>query len=123
MKDIEPMPTETKQAPLEEQTPQSGEQIPLPEALTPLPAKRVITKLVFLILLSAFPVWFCVMVCVAVVQTVYDIRVNLDGDAAPEEAARYEQAARDAIRPVLAEKYGLKVMLCRFHHQGVPICF
>ena len=94
MKDIESMPTETNQAP--------------PEGETTLSAGRVLTKLVFLVLLSALPVWFCVMVCVAIVQTECDIRVNPDGDAAPDESARYEQAARDAIQPVLAEKYGLK---------------
>ena len=94
MKDIEPMQTEMKQAPPEEQT--------------ALPAGRVLTKLFFLILLSAFPAWFCVMLSVQIIKTEYDIRVNLDGSAAPDESARYEQAARDAIQPVLAEKYGLK---------------
>ena len=111
MKDLDPLPTETKQAPPEEQT-------ALPEEQTSLPSKRVLTKLFFLILLSAFPAWFCVMVCVAVVQTVYDIRVNPDGDAAPEEAARYEQAARDAIRPVLADKYGLKEFDAKYTRPG-----
>ena len=88
------MQTEMKQAPPEEQT--------------ALPAGRVLTKLFFLILLSAFPAWFCVMLSVQIIKTEYDIRVNLDGSAAPDESARYEQAARDAIQPVLAEKYGLK---------------
>ena len=98
------MPTETNQAP--------------PEGETTLSAGRVLTKLVFLVLLSALPVWFCVMVCVAIVQTECDIRVNMDGNAAPEEAARYEQAARDAIQPVLAEKYGLKEFGVKYTRPG-----
>ena len=104
MKDIESMPPETNQAP--------------PEGETTLPAGRVLTKLVFLILLSAFPAWFCVMLPVQIIKTEYDIRVNLDGDTAPEEAARYEQAARDAIRPVLAEKYGLKAFDVKYTRPG-----
>ena len=104
MKDIEPMPTETNQAP--------------PEGETTLSAGRVLTKLFFLILLSALPVCFCVMVCVAIIQTECDIRVNMDGNAAPEEAARYEQAARDAIQPVLAEKYGLKEFDVKYTRPG-----
>lgn len=98
------MPDETKQAP--------------PSDRTPLPAGRVLTKLLFLVLLSAFPVWFCVMLPVQIIKTVYDIRVNLDGDAAPDEATRYEQAARDAIRPVLEEKYGLKAFDAKYTRPG-----
>lgn len=98
------MPTETNQSP--------------PEGETTLSAGRVLTKLFFLILLSALPVWFCVMVCVAIIQTECDIRVNPDGDAATEEAARYEQAARDAIQPVLAEKYGLKEFDVKYTRPG-----
>ena len=100
----EAIPAETKQA-------SSGDQ-------ATLPAKRVLTKLVFLVLLSALPAWFCVMLSVQIIKTVYDIRVNLDGDAAPEEAARYEQAARDAIQPVLAEKYGLKEFDAKYTRPG-----
>lgn len=98
------MPDETKQAP--------------PSDRTPLPAGRVLTKLLFLVLLSAFPVWFCVMLSVQIIKTVYDIRVNLDGDAAPNETARYEQAARDAIRSVLEEKYGLKEFDVKYTRPG-----
>lgn len=83
-----------------------------------LPAKRVLMKLFFLVLLSAFPVWFCVMLPVQIIETVYDIRVNPDGDAAPDEAARCEQAAHDAIRPVLAEKYGLKAFDAKYTRPG-----
>ena len=104
MKPSETMPNETNQVPPEEQT--------------PLPAGRVLTKLFFLILLSALPVWFCVMLSVQIIKTVYDIRVNMDGNAAPEEAALYEQAARDAIRPVLAEKYGLKEFDAKYTRPG-----
>lgn len=100
----ETAPAETKQA--------------LPAERTPLPAKRVLTKLVFLVLLSALPVWFCVKLPVQIIKTVYDIRVNLDGDAAPDEATRYEQAARDAIRPVLEEKYGLKTFDVKYTQPG-----
>ena len=98
------MPDETKQAP--------------PADRTPLPAKRVLTKLIFLVLLSALPVWFCVMLPVQIIKTVYDIRVNLDGDAAPDEATHYEPAARDAIRPVLEEKYGLKTFDVKYTQPG-----
>ncbi len=104
MKPSNPMTTETNHA--------------LPEGQPPLNPKRVLTKLFFLILLSALPVWFCVMLSIQIIETVYDIRVNLDGDAAPEEAARYEQAARDAIRPVLAEKYGLKEFDVKYTRPG-----
>ena len=111
MKEFEPMPNETTQAPPEEQT------LP-PRDYASLPARRVITKLFFLILLSAFPVWFCVMLSVQIIKTVYDIRVNLDGDTAPEEAVRYEKTARDAFRPVLAEKYGLKDFDAKYTRPG-----
>ena len=104
MKPSKPMTTETTPA--------------LPEGQPPLNPKRVLTKLFFLILLSAFPAWFCVMLSVQIIQTVYDIRVNLDGDAAPEEAVRYEQAASDAIRPVLEEKYGLKEFGVKYTRPG-----
>ena len=89
-----------------------------PADRTPLPAKRVLTKLFFLVLLSAFPAWFCVMLSVQIIKTEYDIRVNLDGDAAPDESARYEQAARDAIQPVLAEKFGLKEFDVKYTRPG-----
>ena len=98
------MPNEPLQAPPADQTSQ--------------PAKRVLTKLVFLVLLSALPVWFCVMLPVQIIKTVYDIRVNLDGNAAPDEATHYEQAARDAIRPVLEEKYGLKAFDVKYTQSG-----
>ena len=98
------MSDETKRA-------QTGDQ-------TSLPAKRVLSKLIFLVLLSALPVWFCVMLPVQIIKTAYDIRVNLDGDAAPEEAARYEQAACDVIQPVLAEKYGLKEFGVKYTQPG-----
>ena len=104
MKHPDPTPSETKQAP--------------PDGETTLPAGRVLTKLFFLILLSALPVWFCVMLPVQIIKTVYDIRVNLDGDAAPDEATRYEQAARDAIRPVLEEKHGLKAFDVKYTQPG-----
>lgn len=110
MKEFEPMPNETKQAPPADPASPPAEQ-------TTLPAGRVLTKLVFLILLSAFPAWFCVMLSVQIIKTVYDIRVNLNGDAAPE-AALHEQAARDAIRPVLAEKYGLKDFDVKYTRSG-----
>ena len=98
------MPAETKQVP--------------PADQTPLPAKRVLTKLIFLVLLSALPAWFCVMLPVQIIETMYDIRVNRDGDAASEEAARYEQTTRDAIRPVLAEKYGLMEFDVKYTRPG-----
>ena len=98
------MPDETKPAP-------PGDQ-------NPLPAKRVLTKLVFLVLLSAFPVWFCVMLSVQIIETVHDIRVNRDGDAAPDESALYEQASHDAIQKVLAEKYGLKEFDVKYTRPG-----
>ena len=104
MKPSNPMTTETNPA--------------LPERQPPLNPKRVLTKLFFLILLSAFPAWFCVMLSVQIIQTVYDIRLNRDGDAAPEEAVRYEQAVRDAIRPVLEEKYGLKEFDVKYTRPG-----
>ena len=104
MKPNETMQTETNHA--------------LPGGQPPLNPKRVLTKLFFLILLSAFPAWFCVMLSVQIIQTVYDIRLNRDGDAAPEEAVRYEQAVRDAIRPVLEEKYGLKEFDVKYTRPG-----
>ena len=104
MKPSNPMTTETNPA--------------LPEGQPPLNPKRVLTKLFFLILLSAFPAWFCIMLSVQIIKTEYDIRVNQDGDATPEEAARYEQAARDAIRPVLAEKYGMKEFDVKYTRPG-----
>ena len=111
MKPSETMPNEPNQA-------QTVALAPPTEKQTTLPAGRVLTKLVFLILLSALPVWFCVMLSVQIIKTVYNIRVNLDGDAAPEEAALHEQAARDAIRPVLAEKYGLKDFDVKYTRSG-----
>ena len=111
MKPSETMPPETNQAPPEALASPPVEQ-------TPLPAGRVLTKLFFLVLLSALPMWFCVMLSIQIIETVYDIRVNLDGDAAPEEAVRYEQAARDAIRPVLAGKYGLKDFDVKYTRPG-----
>jgi len=89
-----------------------------PADRTFLPAKRVLTKLFFLVLLSAFPVWFCIMLSVQIIETVYDIRVNRDGDTAPDESALYEQAAHDAIQKVLAEKYGLKEFDVKYTRPG-----
>ena len=111
MKPSETMPNEPNQA-------QTVALSTPTEKQTTLPAGRVLTKLFFLILLFALPVWFCVMLSVQIIKTVYDIRVNLDGDAAPEEAALYEQAARDAIRPILAEKYGLKELDAKYTRPG-----
>ena len=89
-----------------------------PADRTSLPAKRVLTKLFFLILLSAHPVWFCVMLSVQFIKTEYNIRVDMDGDAAPDESARYEQAARDAIQSVLTEKYDLKAFDVKYTRPG-----
>ena len=112
------MPTETKLALSEEQTSMPDEQTHLPGDQTFLPAKRGLVKLFFLILLSVHPIWFSVMLSLQIIKTVYDIRLNRDGDAAPEEAASYEQAARDAIRPVLTEKYGLKEFDVKYTRPG-----
>lgn len=80
---------------------------PAEESAPPVNRKRLYGKFVLFILLLILPGYVAVMFTWAFLfDGILEIRVEQEGAVDPQTAAAYEQPVLDALKPLLAQKYG-----------------
>ena len=108
--------TETKAA-----TPPPQKQAAPPEQTSP-PEKRNrrrYGKLALFILLLILPGYVAVMFAWAILfDGILEIRVEQEGAVDPQTAAAYEQPVLDALKPLLAQKYGREEIVVTYTRPG-----
>ena len=107
MKDHEVMQNEAAQA-------QPAEQVPPPRKKR----KRLSVKLICFLLLCVFPAYCFFAVALHFLCYWLEIHPDTNGAVSPAKAASFEQPVRDALKPALTEKYGLKDFDVKYTRPG-----
>ena len=107
MKDHEVMQNEAAQA-------QPAEQVPPPRKKR----KRPSVKLICFLLLCVFPAYCFFAVALHFLCYWLEIHPDTNGAVSPAKAASFEQPVRDALKPALTEKYGLKDFDVKYTRPG-----
>ena len=115
------MPNEPNQAspadlasPLAEKSAPSAEQTSPPRRKR----KRPSVKLICFLLLCVFPAYCFGAVALHFLCYWLEIRTDTNGAVSPATAAPFEQPVRDALKPALTQKYGLKDFDVKYTRPG-----
>ena len=102
------------------QAPPAGLASPSEEQSSPPRKKRKCpsVKVICLLLLCVFPAYCFGAVALHFLCYWLEIHPDTNGAVSPAEAAPFEQPVRDALKPVLTEKYGLKDFDVKYTRPG-----
>ncbi len=93
---------------------QPAEQVPPPRKKR----KRLSVKLICFLLLCVFPAYCFFAVALHFLCYWLEIHPDTNGAVSPAKAASFEQPVRDALKPALTEKYGLKDFDVKYTRPG-----
>ena len=114
MKEPAPMPNETNQAPPADLASPPADQSSPPRKKR----KRLPFRLICLLLLCVFPAYCFCAVAIHFLCYWLEIHTDTNGAVSPATAAPFEQPVRDALKPALMEKYGLKDFDVKYTRPG-----
>ena len=112
MKEPDPMPNETTQAPPADLASPPAEQTSSPRR------KRPSVRLICFLLLCVFPAYCFFAVAFYFLCYWLEIHPDTNGAVSPATAAPFEQPVQDALKPTLTRKYGLKDFDVKYTRPG-----